>query len=125
MKLQDLKESMTGGLQPGDVIHHASDNLIVEVGIEDENVMIHIIRDVPPISKQQFKQLLQTSFESGSVASHVDISPLPRYWLENNASLLNDYFGEGQADIFISSWKEFIAHVKEGFPTIDDDDFDE
>ena len=68
MKLRNLFE--TTNLTPDDVKRAQNKNLIVDI---QHDGAIYVVTDIPPISKQQLRELYKASFEPGSFEDWVDI----------------------------------------------------
>ena len=125
MKLKDLKESISHGSDPDQVLDAISKHLVIEIVPSSVSVIeIFIIEDVPRISKTQFRQLLRLSFEKNSFPSYLTMDLIHDFWVENKGDVLKDYYKKRQAKIFIvDSWKEFVTYVKKEFPPVIGDDF--
>ena len=130
MKLRNLFEDK---ITPDDIREAAKKHLIVEVTLEGsvretvDYADVYIITDIPPISKQQFRKLKDTSFEPRSLAEYIILLPvhLPQYgdvwyeWLQRIYSTgVNNNLGA-------MKWKQFVSYMKTSFPNEEDDDFDE
>ena len=128
MKLRNLFEADLG---PEDIRQAVQKHLVVEVFIEGsvrETVgyaEVHIITDVPPISREQFRKLEDTSFEIRSLAEYIRLFPVHlrrddgvwQEWLQRT-------YADGDVMIEAMQWKQFVSYMKSTYPDEGgDDDF--
>ena len=124
MKLSNLIEAnMFTPVPIASLRLYGQKHLIVEVDYEFMT-LVYVITDVPKISTEQYSQLYRTSFESGSISTNIEISPvhLSKTMDEDHWYDWLEAGNAGPAKIEKMKWKEFVAHMKSTFPL---DDYDE